>query len=575
MPGKMRKPETDPNTPLLQAASAGDEHMLRSLLDDGVHPDNKPAYGFTPLHAAIRGGHEAAVRLLLTAGANPETLYNPHRGYHWQEWGRQWGTDGIRQVGYANPSRGRVTPLNLAVAAKAPELVKLLLNAGADPGRACAMHQASAQGNPDVLQLLLASPVVDVNQRNGNGRTPLLEAVFKAPEDSRRAIVEALLAAGASVQVKGQRRPLDHALLHAQEDVVDLLMAHSSDLDPPSKVDLVHAAALGGTVHTLEHLKKQGLPLDARDDSGRTPLLAMLARGPGVSLDLRAKSEWLLNARADVLATDEQGNTALHYAVEHGLDDIRALLVEAGGNLLQANLDGVTPEQRAEEGRLITFHAPKDVDAYRHWAAQRGIPLSDFVHAALTLYKSSLESPEVIDGSPSSAPLPQDGNDWFHATVLPLIDMDPFVPGRLLPAFQAAASGGMQQLVDHRLLQECLCIEVAGPERGHLVTAVETYTRNLLTAALLWLSIRESGDASVADSELVLRAQGIHRMVSDHLVDRIQAYVAATILLRPLNSDRNAGDARSILDDIWARSTRPDSAQADTQFPVTAFDHRR
>ena len=60
-------------------------------------------------------------------------------------------------------------------------------------------------------------------------------------------------------------------------------------------------------------------------------------------------------------------------------------------------------------------------------------------------------------------------------------------------------------------------------------------------------------------------------MVSDHLVDRIQAYVAATILLRPLNSDCNAGDARSILDDIGARPTRPDSAQADTQFPVTPF----
>ncbi len=78
----------------------------------------------------------------------------------------------------------------------------------------------------------------------------------------------------------------------------------------------------------------------------------------------------------------------------------------------------------------------------------------------------------------------------------------------------------------------------------------------------------------MADPELVLRAQGIHRMVSDHLVDRIQAYVAATILLRPLNSDRSAGDARSILDDIWARSTRPDRAQADTLFPVTAFDYR-
>ena len=97
----------------------------------------------------------------------------------------------------------------------------------------------------------------------------------------------------------------------------------------------------------------------------------------------------------------------------------------------------------------------------------------------------------------------------FMPQCLPLIDMDPFVPGRLLHTFRAAASGGMQQVVDHHLLQECLCIEMAGPERGYLVTAVEAYTRNLLTAALLWLYIRESGDASVAAPELVLRAQGI------------------------------------------------------------------
>ena len=60
-------------------------------------------------------------------------------------------------------------------------------------------------------------------------------------------------------------------------------------------------------------------------------------------------------------------------------------------------------------------------------------------------------------------------------------------------------------------------------------------------------------------------------MVSDHLVDRIQAYVAATILLRPSNNDHNAGEARAILNDLWARAVRPDRAQEDTLHPVTSF----
>ena len=569
MLGKTRKPGTDPNTPLLQAAIVGDVHTLRLLLDKDEHPDNKPAYGYTPLHAAIRGGHEAAVQLLLTAGANPETLFNPNRQYH-----SSVETFFLR-------GHGRIAPVNLAVAAKNPTLVDLLLAGEADPIRAYALHQAAALGDPVVLRLLLAHPKVDVNQKNGRGSSPLLAAVTESPEDSCREVVEILLEARASVQreVSTWNWPLYRAVRQEKRAVVDLLTAHGAELNELRNTDLVHGAATSGTVRTLVYLKDLGLPLDGRNSSGRTPLLEMLATGPRTPLgkdrnpDLRANAGWLLNAGADVLAADELGNTALHYAVGHGLNDIRDLLVEAGGNLLQANLDGVTPAQRAEEGRLITFHAPKDVDAYRRWADQRGIPLSDFVHSALTLYKSSLESPEVIDGSPSSVPLPRD-DDWFHATVLPLIDMDPFVPGRLLHTFRAAASGGMQQVVDHHLLQECLCIEMAGPERGYLVTAVEAYTRNLLTAALLWLYIRESGDASVAAPELVLRAQGIHRMVSDHLVDRIQAYVAATILLRPLNSDRNAREARSILDDIWARSTCPDSAHADTLFPVTAFAYK-
>ena len=238
---------------------------------------------------------------------------------------------------------------------------------------------------------------------------------------------------------------------------------------------------------TLSYLKELGLPLDDPDHSGRTPLLAMLAKGPiawgeNRSHDLRAKAELLLDAGADALATDQRGNTALHYAVEHGLDDIRDRLIATGVDPLQVNLDGVNPKQRAEKGRLVTFHSPKAVDEYHRWADQCDMPLSDLVHAALTLHKSCLGNLASVDEAHGSTFLPHDGDSWFEATMFPLIDGNPFDPRHLSRAFRAAISGGMQRVVDHCLLQECLCIEMAGPERGYLVTAVETYTRNLLAA---------------------------------------------------------------------------------------------
>ena len=58
---------------LLQAASAGDIHTVRRLLDAGAVVDAKGADKVSPLVVACSKGHAHVGRVLLERGANPHT----------------------------------------------------------------------------------------------------------------------------------------------------------------------------------------------------------------------------------------------------------------------------------------------------------------------------------------------------------------------------------------------------------------------------------------------------------------------------------------------------------------------
>jgi ankyrin repeat protein len=85
---------------MYQAATGGDPELIRALADQGQSLNHPSDYG-SPLYAAAARGHVAAVTALIELGAN------------------------IREPG----------PLHAAVSSNRPQIIRLLLAAGADPSQ--------------------------------------------------------------------------------------------------------------------------------------------------------------------------------------------------------------------------------------------------------------------------------------------------------------------------------------------------------------------------------------------------------------------------------------------------------
>lgn len=110
---------------LHEAAYGGDVAALRRMLEGGANPNSRNRYRETPLHMACYGRHPEAVTVLLAAGAN---VHSDH------------GAD----------------PLHIAVNLDEPQIVRLLVNVGADPRRRTAGGKTARDlaHNGDVLSLL-------------------------------------------------------------------------------------------------------------------------------------------------------------------------------------------------------------------------------------------------------------------------------------------------------------------------------------------------------------------------------------------------------------------------------------
>jgi uncharacterized protein len=257
--------------PLPYAAGAGQEKIVEALLAAGVHdlpPDRYDRGEFSAIWWAVHHQNISMIRLLCRSGSTPNLL---------NEAVSDNSIAVIRELiaQKADSNRDDIQgyrPLHNAVLHDQTEIVRILIEAGADPNAATGRNRApcgppvqdyltplalaAEQGSAkSAAELLKHGAKVDV--LNQDAQTPLHYASRSyVPPSKVVGAVKELLAAGANVNAKDSSgaTPLDLALKAARtadnpdSSVVDFLRAHGAKLGPD--VLSPNGVAPAGTLRT-------------------------------------------------------------------------------------------------------------------------------------------------------------------------------------------------------------------------------------------------------------------------------------------------------------------------------------
>ena len=263
------------------AASNGHTETVRYLVGlPEVDVDSRDSNNETALHCAARELHPEVVQVLIDAGADIDAE----------------NENGDSPLDYVVEQR----------ASGALEVVKMLVRAGASVTENYGLSIAAFFGHTETVRYLAGLPEVDVNSRDNNNDTALH---YAAQQESHAEAVRVLIDAGADMDTKddGGHSPL-------------------------------HFASRSGALEVVKMLVEAGAGVCLTDDDGLTCLI--LAASNGHTETVR----YLVGLpEVDVNHRNSNNETALHCATNKGHRDVVQVLIDAGADVDTDNNDGRSP----------------------------------------------------------------------------------------------------------------------------------------------------------------------------------------------------------------------------------------
>lgn len=298
--------------------------------------EDRKQVGITPMHLAASCGSADVIRLLIQAGADVDPL-----------------------CGSAN------TPVGLAVTNGFLDAAEVLLLHGAKGSGVAGLvnprqknsktktkrvkgplfFQAAAGGHVKIMQLLVEQagekgPALPVSAEKNTGRL----ATHFAAEYGRVEALDYLLQQGVDKDAfcRSKRTALHAATVSDQPAAVRFLLdqgakVHFTSADVRSRLPIpspLHQAAEAHNEVLVRLFLEFGVDINQREEGGRTPLHAAMDHGPASPRFTRL----LLDLGADATAVDDRGQTVFHYLFNQ---PVKSATVEVCQCLIDAGADPV------------------------------------------------------------------------------------------------------------------------------------------------------------------------------------------------------------------------------------------
>ncbi|KAK3597127.1 hypothetical protein CHS0354_038046 [Potamilus streckersoni] len=325
---------SDGKTPVILACEKGNSEQLKKLLDAGADVTVKDEEGKTALHYCADNLETQCAEMLLEADT---TLLNIQ-------------------------DEQMYTPMHMAVLAGNENLLKLLIERGADihcldENYHTLVHLATASGHPKILEILIQHEA-DLSSADNYNAYPIHYAAqltsstpgISDPKAGEK-ILKRLLDAGVAHDVvdSGGRQPLLWAACSGNVESCKVLIKAGADVNATDKDDLsaLHCAASRGKATCIELLKKSGANVNMSDKNKCTPLFYAITLG---NIDC---TRVLLKSGADPNHVDMMGRSPAHCAAVKGCLDTIKLLEKEKGDLWITSSQGDYPVHEAAQGGYL------------------------------------------------------------------------------------------------------------------------------------------------------------------------------------------------------------------------------